>query len=79
MLGAVGVLTSLCASLLAWMQVKQYQELSQSYAIAAHELGLISVLAEHGQSEVDFSAFVADAETAMSREHTLWAARRDRI
>jgi hypothetical protein len=79
MLGAVGVLTSLCASLLAWMQVKQYQELSQSYAIAAQELGLISALAKHSQSEADFSAFVADAETAMSREHTLWTARRDKI
>jgi hypothetical protein len=77
LLSVVGVLTSLSASLLAWMQVKQYQELSQSYSIAAHELGLISAQLEHKQSEVDFSTFVADAESAMSREHTLWAARRD--
>jgi hypothetical protein len=29
--------------------------------------------------EAELSSFVADAETAISREHTLWLARRDHL
>jgi hypothetical protein len=70
------VFTATTAALLAWLQVKRYQETSQSYAVTAHELGFIAEAGKHIQSEDDFSKFVADAENAMSREHTLWAARR---
>jgi SMODS and SLOG-associating 2TM effector domain 3/SMODS and SLOG-associating 2TM effector domain 1 len=76
-LNATAVLTSTTAGLLAWLQVKRYQETSQSYALAAHELGIIEIGAENLKSEEDFAKFVADAENAMSREHTLWVARRD--
>jgi len=70
-------LTASTASLLAWLQVKRYQETSQSYALAAQELGIIEAGAARVSSEEDLSRFVADAENAMSREHTLWVARRD--
>jgi conflict system pore-forming effector with SLATT domain len=70
------VFTSTTAALLAWLQVKRYQETAQSYAVTAHELGLIAEAGKCLQSEDDLSKFVADAENAMSREHTLWAARR---
>jgi hypothetical protein len=76
-LNITAVLTSATAGLLAWLQVKRYQETSQSYALAAHELGLIESGAGSIQSEEGFAKFVADAENAMSREHTLWVARRD--
>ena len=72
-----GILTAGTASLLAWLQVKRYQETSQSYALAAHELGIIEAGAANLQSKDAFTNFVADAENAMSREHTLWVARRD--
>jgi len=71
------VFTSGTAGLLAWLQVKRYQETSQSYALATHELGIIEAGAANLHSEEEFSQFVADAENAMSREHTLWVARRD--
>lgn len=71
------VFSALAAMLIAWMQIKRYQELSQSYSIAAHELGLISVDAFNINSEDKFAKFVADAEAAISREHTLWVARRN--
>jgi hypothetical protein len=70
------VFTATTASLLAWLQVKRYQETAQSYAVTSHELGLIAEAGRYLQSEDDLSKFVADAENAMSREHTLWAARR---
>ena len=73
-----GVLATIAASALAWLQTRQHEELSQSYTVAAQELGLIADLAPHVQ-ESEFSTYVADAETAISREHTLWLARRDQI
>jgi hypothetical protein len=66
------------AAFLAWVQVKQYQELAQAYAVAAHELGLIIEQARYVKTEDALSSFVADAENAISREHTLWVARRDK-
>ena len=73
----VGVFTAFASSAIAWLQLKRYQELSNSYSLAAQELGLIL---EQGNSIIEaneFPKFVSDAETAISREHTLWAARRD--
>jgi len=70
------VFTATTAAFLAWLQVKRYQETSQSYAVTAHELGFIAEAGRYVKSEDDLSRFVADAENAMSREHTLWAARR---
>lgn len=74
-----GVFSTLAAAALAWLQVKQHEELAQSYSVAAHELGLIAEQARHVNDEGRFSTFVADAETAISREHTLWLARRDQL
>lgn len=66
-------------SFLAWLQAKKYQELAQSYAVAANELGLILERGRHVSSETELSTFVGDAESAISREHTLWVSRRDSL
>jgi hypothetical protein len=76
-LDLTGVFSALAAAFLGWLQTKRYQELAQSYAVAAYELGLIAEQARHMQTEKAFSAFVLDAENAMSREHTLWSAKRE--
>lgn len=73
----VGFFSTLAAAFLAWLQVKQHEELTQAYRVAAFELALIADDAERMQDEASFSQFVADAESAISREHTLWLARRD--
>lgn len=73
----VGFFSTVAAAFLAWLQVKQHEELAQAYRVAAFELGLIAGDAERSQDEASFSQFVADAENAISREHTLWLARRD--
>ena len=70
-------LACLTASTIAFLQLKRFQELTESYAITATELGLIKSKFHHIKSEDDLQNFVDDAETAVSREHTLWLARRD--
>lgn len=62
---------------LTWIQVKRFRELTASYGLAAHEIGVIKgELTEIG-AEDRFSEFVRDAENAFSREHTQWVARKD--
>jgi hypothetical protein len=68
---------TVAAALLSWIQAKRFQELSVSYALAAHEISLIREQASVPMSEDNFSQFVGDAESAFSREHTQWVARKD--
>ncbi len=76
-LNLTGIFSAIAAAVVAWSQVKRYQELAQAYGLAAHELGIIQVKLKHVQSEQEFTSFVSDAENAISREHTMWIARRD--
>ena len=78
-LNFASILSALAVALLAWLQVKRHQDLSHTYGLAAHELGLIEALEKHIISDEDLSKFVGDAENAISREHTMWLARRDTL
>ena len=62
-------------ALIGWMQIKKFNELSASYGLTAHEIGIIKGRAAHSMTEAEFSEFVDDAELAFSREHTQWIAR----
>lgn len=73
------ILVTISTAFIAWLQLRRYQELSQSYLITATELSLIKSKINQVDTESDFSEFVDDSETAISREHTLWLARRDNI
>lgn len=70
------LITTILASLIGWVQTKKFNELSASYSLTAHEIGLIKEQAYYVVSENEFISFVRDAETAFSREHTQWLARR---
>ena len=72
-----GVFAALAAGSIAWLQMKRHQELAQSYNLAAQELGLIAITAEDVNTDEELSKCVSDAENAISREHTMWIARRD--
>lgn len=65
----------LAAAIIGWTQVKKFNELSSSYTLTAHEIGIIQGRINEIESETDFSDFVNDAEQAFSREHTQWVAR----
>lgn len=73
------LLACLATSTIALLQLKRFQELTESYGITATELSLIKSKIRHIESEDDLQNFVDDAETAISREHTLWLARRDSV
>ncbi len=71
------LMACLASSFIAWLQLKRFQELTESYGITATELSLIKSKVKHIKNKSDFENFVDDAETSISREHTLWLARRD--
>jgi hypothetical protein len=73
------VISSLATAILAWVQVKKFQELSESYGLAAQELSIIAARAANVSSREDLARFVNDSETAISREHSMWVARRETV
>jgi len=64
-------------SALTWIQVKRFRELSSAYGLTAHEIGIIRGELDRVEDEESFSQFVIDSESAFSREHTQWLARKD--
>lgn len=74
-----GIFAALAAAFIAWMQLKRHQELANSYGLAAQELDYIAEQARHISAPEKLSSFILDAENAISREHTLWRARRDTV
>lgn len=72
----VGFFTTLSASALSWLQLKQHQELKQAYTTAAQELNFIQVSFGNVNSDIELAEFVLDSENAISREHTLWLAQK---
>lgn len=73
----VPILTTCAAAVAAWSQMKRHDELAQSYALAAQELGELESIAHRLAVEGDFPQLVEQVEEAISREHTMWCARRD--
>lgn len=79
LLNLTGFFTSLAASGIAWLQLRKHQELTRSYNSTAFELGMVIEQSRYIKTEEELAIFIADAETAISREHTLWLARRDKF
>jgi Mg2+/citrate symporter len=72
----IEVLATAAGAVLTWLQAKKHNELRSSYALTAHEIVLIKGEALGITNEIQFSEFVIDSESAFSREHTQWAARK---
>lgn len=70
-----GLLGAIIAAGTAWVGVKQFTPLASAYSVACKEL---SIQADKLQTvvESDWSYVAADAEEAISREHTTWLASR---
>ncbi|MEU2536606.1 DUF4231 domain-containing protein [Streptomyces iakyrus] len=60
----------------AWIEVKQYDNLSSAYSLTAAELSFVRATGESISDEEKWSDYVVSAEQAISREHTMWLARR---
>lgn len=66
------------SSILSWTQIKRFQDLTTSYSLTAHEIGILKSQSFEVIGEKSLSDFVKDAENAFSREHTQWVARKDK-
>ena len=64
---------------MTWLQLKRFQELTDAYGITATELKFIKEKSKFILDDNQLEKYVDDTETAISREHTLWLARRDNI
>ncbi|MCM3667913.1 DUF4231 domain-containing protein [Mesobacillus maritimus] len=73
----VNLFTTASTAVISWIQVKRYQELHEAYSTTALEIGHIYYNGFNITSRDEFIQYVLDAEKAISREHTLWIARRD--
>ena len=71
----LGIVATAAAGALAWIQTRDCQNLAESYRVTANELAEIRAEAQAVDAD-GWSAFVRGAEQAISREHTLWRARR---
>jgi hypothetical protein len=72
-----GVFAALAAALIAWTQLKKYEELATMYGLTAQELRSVEDQARHVRNEEQFTRFVLTAEDAISREQALWLTRRE--
>ena len=70
-----GIVGAFGAAAAAWMQTRQHENLAAAYAVAAQELAIIASRCNEVR-DAEWAEFVANAEDAMSREHTMWRASR---
>jgi hypothetical protein len=68
---------SLAGACLAWTQANRHEELTQSYASAAHDLEALKAFDPYVSDAQRFREFVSQVEDAISREHSLWRVRRN--
>lgn len=61
---------------LGWGSYRRAQELTSSHRLTAYELGLIAARQQFVNNDQDLSMLATDAENAIAKEYTLWAARR---
>jgi hypothetical protein len=76
-INVVPIITTCAAAFTAWGQMKRFDDLAQSYALAAQELEDLESLAGNRTAIDDFAQFIEQSENSISREHTMWCARRD--
>jgi hypothetical protein len=72
----LGIAAAAALGAAGWLRAKDYAELARAYGVAASELGDAKVPLRNAQDESEWAVAVRDAESAISREHTRWAARR---
>lgn len=70
-----GLMAAIIAAGGAWVGVKQFAPLAAAYSIAAMELAIQADKLKN-IPESDWPVVAADAEEAISREHTMWIASR---
>lgn len=70
-----GIVAALVAAGAAWLAIKQHSQLASAYRVATGELALQANTLKSIEDQ-HWPQAVADAEEAISREHTMWLASR---
>ena len=73
-----GILAALIGAAATWLALKQHTTLRTAYALTSAELQKQSISLKSVNDE-DWPTSVADAEEAISREHTMWLASRGEV
>ena len=73
----VGFLMTIGASFSAWTQAKRHEDLRTTYSVAEDELNNLEAKLDLCTTETELLGYVEDVEEAVSREHTMWRARRN--
>jgi SMODS and SLOG-associating 2TM effector domain 3/SMODS and SLOG-associating 2TM effector domain 1 len=72
----IEVIATAASAVLTWVQAKKHNELNSSYSLAAHEIVLIKGESISIKEESHLSEFIINSESAFSREHIQWTARK---
>lgn len=75
----VSGIAAIGTALIAWSQIKRFSDLGTSYAIAASDLCEIAESHRKVETQAELDVFVQQIETAVSREHSIWLARRSAV
>jgi hypothetical protein len=70
----LGVIPTIAGGITAWVKLRQHATLARAYSLTAFELSAVASLIDSVSTEDDWARFVEDAEGAISRESTMWAA-----
>jgi hypothetical protein len=73
---AFSIISAFAGSAIAWFELRRYHELARAYAVAALEIATIASEAQTVDSKEDLHRIVLEGEGSISREHTLWHAKR---
>ena len=71
-----GIVAAGVSALAAWNSTRRNDTTASAYVRASHELDMIRERLDRDLDEQQWSDAVIDAETAISREHTMWHAHR---
>ncbi len=71
-----GIAATAAVAAAAWLRTNDHAGIAEAYRQTAHELGEIEASIDDAADEAEWATWVLSAETAMSREHTSWLARR---
>jgi hypothetical protein len=74
-LNLLALLAAVATAATAISQLNRHDELSKSYGLASQELSLIDGIAEGADTEERLARAIDQAESAISREHTMWIAK----
>lgn len=72
----LGIAAAATGAAVAWLRAREFEGLAEAYSVTERDLARVEADAELVDSEEEWAAFVADSESAISREHTVWRARR---